>query len=162
MQSLLAEGSSPRDVADVLAEHKARKISTSHPEDLVLGCDQVLAFQNRLFLKPETEDMAVEQLMELQGLTHRLLSAAVVYRNGMPVWRSIGEADLTMHDMSKTQIQRYVSENWTDIKSCVGAYQVEAAGVRLFSEIKGDYFSVLGLPLLQILGYLRTIGWFEP
>ncbi|WP_343080412.1 Maf family nucleotide pyrophosphatase [Ostreiculturibacter nitratireducens] len=156
--ALEAEGASPRDLADALAEMKARKIAEKHPGVLVLGCDQVLDFGGRVFSKPETPDDAKAQLRELSGKTHRLLSAAVVFRDGAPLWRHVGTARLTMHDLSETYIEDYVSRNWDSIRHSVGCYKLEEEGVRLFARIEGDHFTILGLPLMEFLGWLAMRG----
>lgn len=156
--ALLAEGSPPRDIADALAEGKARKISMKMPEAVVLGCDQVLSFKGRLFSKPTTPDEAREQLRDLNDERHNLLSAAVIYEGGEPKWRHIGEVKLTMKKNSDAYLDDYVTRNWDSIRHSVGGYKLEEEGVRLFSRIDGDHFNVLGLPLLEILGYLGQTG----
>ncbi|HEY0214529.1 MAG TPA: Maf family protein [Paenirhodobacter sp.] len=156
--ALLAEGAHPRDVADALAEMKAAKISARHPGAMILGADQVLTLKGRIFAKPETPDQAVEHLRVLSGQTHHLLSAVVVCRYGTPLWRHVGEVRLTMHPLSDTFIQDYVNKNWDSIRFAVGCYKLEEQGVRLFSRIEGDYFTVLGLPLLPLLNWLHIRG----
>lgn len=156
--ALLAEGAKPRDITDTLAEMKARKLSEKFPEAMVLGCDQVLEFQGELFSKPETPGAARAQLARLRGHSHRLLSAAVIYDQGRPVWRHVSTARLTMRALSDSYLDDYVTRNWDSIRHAVGAYKLEEEGARLFSAIEGDSFTVLGLPLLPILGYLGDRG----
>lgn len=156
--ALTAEGATPRDIADTLAEMKARKVAEKHPETLVLGCDQVLALDRETFAKPETPEDARAQLRRLRGKTHKLLSALVVYENAEPVWRYLGEARLTMHDVSDAYLDDYIARNWDSIRHSVGCYKVEEEGVRLFSAIAGDHFTILGLPLLPLLAYLGNRG----
>ena len=156
--ALTAEGAHPRDIADTLAEMKARKVAEKHPDALVLGCDQVLALDRETFAKPETPEEACAQLRRLRGKTHKLLSALVVYENAEPVWRFLGEARLTMHDISDAYLDDYVTRNWDSIRHSVGCYKVEEEGVRLFSAIAGDHFTILGLPLLPLLAYLGNRG----
>lgn len=156
--ALQAEGAGPRDLADALAEMKARKLSDKHPGALVLGADQVLELKGEVFAKPETPDAARAQLRALSGKTHRLLSAAVVYRAGKPEWRHVGEARLTMHDLTGGEIDSYVTRNWESIRHSVGCYQIEKEGVCLMSRIEGDHFTILGLPLIPLLSWLRLRG----
>lgn len=156
--ALTAEGANPRDIADALAEMKARKVAEKHPTDLVLGCDQVLALDRKTFAKPETPEDALAQLSELRGKTHKLLSALVVYENAEPVWRFVGEARLTMHPFSDAYLDDYITRNWDSIRHSVGGYKIEEEGVRLFSAITGDHFTILGLPLLPLLAWLGNRG----
>jgi septum formation protein len=156
--ALVAEGAHPRDIADALAEMKARKVAEKHPTDLVLGCDQVLALDRQTFAKPETPDDARAQLRALRGKTHKLLSALVVYEDAEPVWRFVGEARLTMHDFSDAYLNDYVDRNWESIRHSVGCYKIEEEGVRLFSAITGDHFTILGLPLLPLLAWAGNRG----
>jgi septum formation protein len=156
--ALLAEGAKPRDVADVLAEMKARKVSEKRPADLVMGCDQVLAFEDEVFSKPTTPDDARAQLLRLRGKTHRLHSALVAYENAEPVWRHMAEARLTMHHFTESYLDDYLARNWDSVRHSVGAYKIEEEGVRLFSAITGDHFTILGLPLLPLLAWLGTRG----
>lgn len=159
--ALLAEGATPRDIADTLAESKARKLADRHPGDLVLGCDQVLEFRHQAWSKPETPAEALSQLQALRGQTHKLLSAAVLYDRAEPVWRHVAEVRLTMRDASDSYLAAYVERNWDSIRNAVGAYKLEEEGSRLFTQIQGDYFTVLGLPLLPLLNYLAQRGFID-
>ncbi|MCW1918897.1 Maf family protein [Rhodobacter sp. KR11] len=158
-ESLEAEGATPRDIADALAEAKALKLAMKHPQALVLGCDQVLALGTQIFAKPDTPEEARAQLQMLRGKTHQLLSAAVLYHDMKPVWRHVGVARLTMATPSPDWLDGYVTRNWPAISHSVGAYQLESEGIRLFSQIEGDYFTILGLPLLPLLTYLSLRGF---
>jgi septum formation protein len=159
--ALLAEEASPRDIADALAEVKARKISDKNPEAMVLGCDQVLDFEGRILSKPESPEQALQQLKEMRGKRHMLLSAAVIYRDGSPLWRHVGQVRLRMRASSDAYLRSYIERNWDSIRHAVGGYKLEEEGVRLFSAIDGDYFNVLGLPLVELINYLALQGVIE-
>ena len=159
--SLISEGASPRDIADALAEMKALRVGAKHPEALVIGCDQVLTHDREILSKPETPKEAVTQLKALRGQTHQLLSAAVIYMDGKPQWRHVGQTRLFMRDMSDVYLTDYVARNWESIRHAVGAYKLEEEGARLFTRVEGDYFNVLGIPLLELLSYLTLRGTLE-
>lgn len=159
--AMLAEGAPPRDVADTLAEVKARKISEKNPGALVLGCDQVLDHKGDLLSKPTTPQEAATQLKRLRNDRHSLLSAAVICEDGQPIWRHVGQVRLRMRDATDVYIEGYIDRNWDSIRHSVGAYKLEEEGVRFFTSIEGDYFTVLGLPLLELLAYLTLRGDLE-
>jgi len=156
--ALLADGAKPRDIADTLAELKARKVADKRPGELVLGCDQVLEFDGAIFAKPESPTQARDHLRQLRGKSHRLLSAIVAYEDAEPVWRHLAEARLTMHQISDSYLDDYVDRNWDSICHSVGGYKIEEEGIRLFSAISGDHFTILGLPLLPLLAWMGTRG----
>ncbi len=160
-EALVHENASPRDIADALAEGKARKISLKTPGAMVIGCDQTLSFKGRLVSKAESVEEARAQLKEMGGERHKLLSAVVIYEDGKPVWRHVGEVRLEMKRVSDAYLDAYLDRNWEEVRHCVGSYMLEAEGVRLFSRIDGDYFTVLGLPLLPLLAYLGERGLIE-
>ena len=157
-ESLISEGASPRDIADTLAELKAQKVAARHPGSLVIGCDQVLAFNRTILSKPTSPENAIAQLSTLRGQTHQLLSAAVIYAEGKPQWRHVGQVRLHMRDVGDSYLQDYVTRNWDSLRHAVGGYKLEEEGARLFHRIDGDYFNVLGLPLLEVLSYLTLRG----
>lgn len=157
-EALIADGASPKDTADQLADAKARKVAMKMP-GLVLGCDQVLSFDGEIFSKPATAQDAVQQLKRLRGNTHELYSAAVLYQDSEPIWRHVGHVRLWMRVTSDAYLSDYVERNWSSIQHSVGSYQIEGEGVRLFERIDGDHFNILGLPLLELVTFLVGRGW---
>ncbi len=156
--SLEAEGARPRDIADALAEQKAMKVAGRNPQALVLGCDQILDCEGRLHTKPATPEDAIRQLRQLRGRPHRLHTAAVLYSQAQPIWRHVSTPELKMRDLSDNYILDYVEANWSEIHHCVGCYQLEGIGIRLFERISGDYHAILGLPLIELLTFLIRRG----
>ena len=161
-RALASEGVKPRDIADALAEAKARKVSRKFPGQLVLGCDQILVTNGGEILdKPESAEIAAQHLTMLSGHTHRLISAAVICENGEPVWRIADTAQMTMRPLSDAFIADYVAQYWDHIRYCVGCYRIEAEGAQLFTSMSGSHFTVIGLPLLPVLDYLRVRGLLQ-
>ena len=156
--ALDADGVSARDSADALAEFKARRIAQRRPDRLVLGADQILVCDGARIDKATSPSQAHEHLRLLSGRSHSLLSAAVIFEDAQPVWRHIGRADLTMRPLGAAFLDSYIARHGDDLTATVGGYWLEKDGASLFSRISGDYFSVLGLPLLEVLQFLRTRG----
>ena len=156
-ESFRARGLGARDLADALAELKAIRVSASRPGDVVLGCDQTLELDDGTMLDKPGDDVA-SQLRILSGRTHRLFSAVVAVENGQPVWRHIDKAVLTLRPLSDSFIQDYVVREGDAVSGCVGSYRVEGLGAQLFTRIDGSHFTILGLPLLPLLDWLRVRG----
>lgn len=152
--ALRAEGLAPRDQADALAEAKALSVSRQRP-GLVIGADQMLALGAEVFDKPPDRAAARASLARLRGQTHHLICAAVVAHEGAVIWRHIETPRLTMRAFSDAFLDSYLEAAGDAALASVGAYQLEGLGVQLFSRIEGDYFSILGLPLVQLLAFLR-------
>jgi septum formation protein len=161
IESLQAEKAPARDIADLLAEMKAVKVSGRHPQAFVIGADQMLSASGELFQKPESVAGARAQLKQLRGRTHVLSSAVAVARDGSVVWRTVQEARLTMRDFSDAFLERYLADAGEGILGSVGAYHVEGLGIQLFSRVEGDTFTILGLPLVGLLDFLRIHGMLK-
>jgi septum formation protein len=149
---------SPSQIALLLARAKASAISAKLPERLVLGADQTLALEQRLFAKPADLAAASDQLKSLRGRTHELHSAVVVARGGAVLFEHCEIARLTMRSFSDRFLAAYVGAAGLAVTASVGAYQVEGIGIQLFERIEGDHFTILGLPLLRLLQFLRQHG----
>jgi septum formation protein len=156
-RELLGSAATPREIAGVLAERKALRISAGRPE-YVIGADQTLEFEGGLYDKVETLDQARERLVLLRGRTHRLEAAVVVARQGAVIWRETATAALTMRAFSDAFLEQYLAREGEALLSSVGCYRLEGLGAQLFAHIDGDYFSILGLPMLGLLELLRGEG----
>jgi septum formation protein len=155
---LLREGADRVRIADALAELKAVETSRRRPEALVLGADQVLDCEGRIFSKAASLDEARAALRALRGRKHRLTSAAVLARDEKPVWRDNGTAELWMRDFSDEFLEDYLTAEGDRLLSSVGCYRIEGRGAQLFSRVNGDSFVIRGLPLLPVLEALRERG----
>lgn len=155
--SFRAAGMKPRDQADALAELKALSVSRRRP-DFVIGADQMLAVEGDVLDKPKDIPEAREHLERLRGRTHALITAAVVAREGAVIWRHIETPRLRMRAFSDAFLADYLERAGAATLTSVGAYQLEGLGAQLFERVDGDYFSVLGLPLLPLLAFLREHG----
>lgn len=156
--ALRADGAPARDQADVLAEMKALAVSRSHPGAMVLGADQILDQSGRTFDKPANRAEARKHLLALRGQRHELLSAAVIARDGEPIWRHIGRARLQMRPFTDEFLDNYLDRMGDAVTTTVGGYMLEGLGAQLFARVDGDYFTILGLPLIETLGFLRLHG----
>ena len=157
--SLAASGTLARDTADALAQLKALKVSNAHPTTLVLGSDSVVELADGTLLdKPVRREDAADHLRSLSNGRHRLHSAAVIAEGGRPVWRAVDSATLVVRPLTDAFIDAYLDAEWPAISGCVGCFRIEGPGVQLFAAVEGSHFTILGLPLLPVLDYLRTRG----
>ena len=154
---LLAEGASARDIADALAELKALRVSGARP-GFIIGADQTLEFEGGLYDKVATVDAARERLRLLRGQTHKLHAAVVVATDGAAIWRDLITVSLTMRNFSDAFLEDYLATEGPSALGSVGCYRLEGPGAQLFSRIDGDYFAILGLPMLGLLDLLRRHG----
>jgi len=152
----------PAAVAALLAREKARAVERRHPGRLVLGGDQVLAFSSRRLAKPVDREAARAQLDALRGQTHELVSAVALVRDGTILFEHADVARLTMRRFSERFLDGYLDAVGDTATESVGAYQLEGLGVQLFDRVEGDYFTVLGLPLMPVLSFLRRQGYLLP
>lgn len=155
--AMLEQGSLPRDIADALAEAKSKRVSLTQP-GLVIGADQIMVMDGQIFDKPKSMDEAKDRLKSMRGRTHHLIGAVVISENGQPVWRHMAKTTLAMRDFSNAFLDDYLNAEGDVLLSSVGAYRFEGRGAQLFSQVDGDFFSVLGLSLLPVLDYLRQRG----
>ncbi|WP_043714770.1 Maf-like protein [Ochrobactrum intermedium] len=152
---LYETGATPEEVAQVLAEAKALDVSEKNPGAVVIGCDQTLSLGDEIFHKPTDMEAARRQLLKFSGMTHQLNSAVVLVKDGETLWRHVSIARMTMRDLDPGFVGRYLGRVGDAALSSVGAYQVEGPGIQLFDRIDGDYFTIVGLPLLPLLAELR-------
>jgi septum formation protein len=151
----------PHDVAEILARAKAEAVSDLAPGAAVIGGDQILAFEGQILSKPGTMAAARKQLLDLNGKTHQLHTAVAIAKDGEAVWAYTDVATLTMRKLSPEFIGHYLAAAGEAVLGSVGAYQIESLGIQLFEKIDGDFFSILGLPLLPLLDTLRREGVIE-
>ncbi|WP_312947288.1 Maf-like protein [Agrobacterium sp.] len=157
-EPLQAAGSTPDETALELAKAKALAVSALHPQTIIIGCDQTMSLGSRIYHKPKDMAEAHQHLMSLSGQTHRLNSAAVMVRDGKVLWQTVTHADMTVRKLSEAFVDGHLRKVGEKALTSVGAYQLEGEGIQLFTSIEGDYFTVLGLPLLPLLEALREFG----
>ena len=160
--SAKAEGFPAEDAALLLAEAKARRIATRHPEALVIGCDQILTLGDRWFDKPGNPAEARAHLQALRGQAHRLVTAVLCWRNGQRIWQHVATPRLVMRPFSDAFLDAYLAEEGEAVTTTVGAYRLEGPGIHLFERVEGEHAAILGLPLLALLGFLRQHGLLLP
>jgi septum formation protein len=153
--ALIADNVPPRDIADALAELKARAVSYLHPGSLILGADQILVQDGKIFSKAKSRDEAATTLKALSGNSHELISAAAIYLDGQAIWRGLETAKLTVRPLSDEFIETYLDQMGGRALMSVGCYQIEGLGAQLFTRVEGGMFAVLGLPLFGVLDFLR-------
>jgi len=146
------------DVAIKLSEAKALSVSGHYKDHYIIGSDQLLIFKDKIFSKSETIEEAKERLKQFSGQTHSLISAVSVVLNGEIQWSFADHVDLKMHELPEDEIDYYIDNNQDIALSCVGGYAIEESGISLFEEIQGDFFTIMGMPLLPLLNFLRSQG----
>jgi septum formation protein len=154
---MLRDGVTPYEIARALAEAKAMEVSRRTP-GLVIGADQTLDFEGVLFDKAQDLDQLKRHLQTFRGRSHRLHSAVALARNGVVVWGVTETATLYVRDFSDAFLDHYIQREGDAVLGCVGGYRIEGEGLQLFDRIEGDYFTIVGLPLLSLMAFLRTQG----
>ena len=154
-ESLLAEGANPLSVSKNLAEIKSIKVSSKHPNRLVLGADSVISLNNKLINKPKSRSEAFEILKDLNNSKHYLISSVCISKNGAMIWNYSDTSELKMKNLSEKQLLDYLNKIKTETLLAYGVYQVEADGLKLFEHIKGDSNSIMGLPIKEIINYIK-------
>jgi septum formation protein len=152
---VLGKTTNPAVVAQRLAEAKAMAVSSAYPTSLIIGGDQVLEFGGKLLHKPDDLTEAREELMSLRGMTHRLHAGVALARDGTVLWSDVETAEMTMRPFSDAELDEVLAQEGGSIVSSVGGYRLEGPSVRLFERVAGDYFTILGLPLLPLLAAIR-------
>jgi len=154
--SLLAVGANPTLVSKNLAELKSTKVSNKHQDQMVLGADSVISLNNKLINKPKTREDALEILKKLNGSLHYLITSVCISKNGVMLWNFTDQSELKMKKLSERQLNEYMKKIKTEVLLAYGVYQIEAGGLELFDSIKGDRDSIMGLPIKQLIDYIRV------
>ena len=155
--SLLAVGASPMLISKNLAELKSVKVSNKHQDQLVLGADSVISLNNQLINKPNTREEGLDILKKLNGSTHYLITSVCISRNGAMIWNFTDQSELRMKKQKKKELSDYLKKIPTNILLAYGVYQIEAGGLELFDTIKGDRNSIMGLPIKQVIDYIKQV-----
>ena len=153
--SLLAAGANPMLITKNLAELKSTKVSAKHPDQMVLGADSVISLENELINKPRSREEALEILKKLNGSVHFLITSVCISKNGAMIWNLTDQSELKMKNLSNEELTKYLEKVNTDTLLAYGVYQIEAGGLELFESIKGDRDSIMGLPIKQIIDYIK-------
>lgn len=153
-----AKTKNPKELSCFLASAKAKNVSDRFPDSFVIGCDQVLDLRGQVFHKVTNREEAHQRLCDLSGKTHSLHSAVAIFRNGQEIWTEAFSAHMSVRPLSSEFIERYLARVGVDVFNSVGVYQIEGEGIHLFDKIDGDFFTIIGLPLLPLLIKLRHLG----
>jgi septum formation protein len=156
--SLLAVGANPMLISKNLAELKSIKVSNKYQNKLVLGADSVVSLDNELINKPKTRKDALEILKKLNGTTHYLITSVCISKNGAMIWNFTDQSELKMKKLTNDQLANYLTKIKTEILLAYGVYQIEAGGLELFDTIKGDRNSIMGLPIKQVIDYIKQVS----
>ena len=156
--SLLAAGADPTLISKNLAELKSIKVSNKNPDQLVLGADSVVSLNDEIINKPNSREEALAILKKLNGSKHYLISSVCISKNGAMIWNYTDSSELVMKNMTDKQLEEYLAKIKTETLLAYGVYQIEAGGLELFSSVKGDRDSIMGLPIKQIINYIKTLS----
>lgn len=157
-EGLLAESTRPRQVADYLAETKAQAVALREGDGFIIGSDQIITCNDKFLEKSKTSEDLAQQMRIISGQKLEIFAAAVIFEGHRPVWRHIGVAQCFVKVMNDDVIKAYVRANFDEVKDSVGGFHIEGRGVTLFDRILGDYYAILGMPIIEILAYLRLRG----
>ena len=156
--SLLAAGADPTLISKNLAELKSIKVSNKNPDQLVLGADSVVSLNDEIINKPDSREEALAILKKLNGSKHYLISSVCISKNGAMIWNYTDSSELVMKNMTDKELEEYLAKIKTETLLAYGVYQIEAGGLELFSSVKGDRDSIMGLPIKQIINYIKTLS----